>query len=265
MSISNQHLMSIHVSNSVGAPSKPPLLVISEYEHWKSRMQTYIDGKERGEEMWRSITQGPHVIDRARVDNVAAILGNNEAVHMAPTPLDLEKQKADRQAKAELVCGIPPSLYGTILVCKTTKEIWDRLEALLQGSKSMTRKKAQSAVDAYESFTIAPDEELSSSQSRFSICIDNLEASGLTRTPMEYNSKYINALGPEWATIKSLLTSNGDMDATSIFIFFDAIKGHVENVKAAQTAKLGGPLALVSTTPAIQSNEYVESLLNSQI
>ena len=208
MSISNQHLMSIHVSNSVGAPSKPLLLVISEYEHWKSRMQTYIDGKERGEEMWRSITQGPHVIDRARVDNVVAILGNNEAVHMAPTPLDLEKMKADRQAKVELVCGIPPSLYGTILVCKTAKEIWDRLEALLQGSKSMTRKKAQSAVDAYESFTIAPDEELSSSQSRFSICIDNLEASGLTRTPMEYNSKYINALGPEWATIKSLLKSN---------------------------------------------------------
>ena len=65
------------------------------------------------------------------------------------------------------------------------------------------------------------------------------------------------------ATIKSLLTSNGDMESESIFIFFDAIKGHLENVKAAQTVKLGGPLALVSTTQSSQLPKHVKGYVES--
>ncbi|KAL4591036.1 hypothetical protein LXL04_003984 [Taraxacum kok-saghyz] len=45
---------------SVGTDSKPILLVIDVYDHWKSRMMHYIIGKDKNEEMRRSINVGPH-------------------------------------------------------------------------------------------------------------------------------------------------------------------------------------------------------------
>ena len=105
-------MLSMHIANSVGCPSRAPLLSVDEYDHWKLRMEQFLKGKDKGKEIWRSITEGPHLPARTTIiNNVARTLGAEGTVEPQLTALDLEKIAADNSAISELVFGIPPSLF----------------------------------------------------------------------------------------------------------------------------------------------------------
>ena len=42
----------MQIVNRVGCPSRAPLLVIEEYDHWKVRMEMFLLGKGKGEAIW---------------------------------------------------------------------------------------------------------------------------------------------------------------------------------------------------------------------
>ncbi|KAL4579709.1 hypothetical protein LXL04_015868 [Taraxacum kok-saghyz] len=82
--------------------------------------------------MWRSITEGPHVITGVtRTEPTIRIVDEGEEVEHVPIPLDLEKTHADKQALIEIIFDIPPYLYECVTFCTTMKEVWDRLQDLL--------------------------------------------------------------------------------------------------------------------------------------
>ena len=58
----------------MGYLTRAPLLVVEEYDHWKVRMERFLLGKEKGQEIWRSVNEGPHVPIKTMVRNVAATL-----------------------------------------------------------------------------------------------------------------------------------------------------------------------------------------------
>lgn len=43
----NQPLYSMHITNNVGCPTRPSLLVVNEYDHWKIRMESFLTSKEK--------------------------------------------------------------------------------------------------------------------------------------------------------------------------------------------------------------------------
>ena len=49
------NMNSIHIANSVGAPNKAPILVTEDYNHWATRFQGYMMGKDQ--EIWRSMNK----------------------------------------------------------------------------------------------------------------------------------------------------------------------------------------------------------------
>ena len=73
MAASNpQQMISMQIANSVGGPTRAPLLVVEEYDHWKVRMERFLLAKDKGEEIWRSAKEVPHVPVRIIVrDGVA--------------------------------------------------------------------------------------------------------------------------------------------------------------------------------------------------
>ncbi|GKA91702.1 hypothetical protein Tco_0813627 [Tanacetum coccineum] len=46
-------------SSAAGTDNRPPMLVESDYESWKIRIERYIRGKPLGKLIWRSIQNGP--------------------------------------------------------------------------------------------------------------------------------------------------------------------------------------------------------------
>ena len=74
MAASNpQQMISMQIANSVGGPTRAPLLVVEEYDHWKVRMERFLLAKDKGEEIWRSLKEGLQVPVRTIVRDVAAL------------------------------------------------------------------------------------------------------------------------------------------------------------------------------------------------
>ena len=50
MAASNpQQMYSMQIANSVGCPTRAPLLVVEEYDHWKVIMERFLLAKKKGE------------------------------------------------------------------------------------------------------------------------------------------------------------------------------------------------------------------------
>ena len=114
---------SIHIANSVGAPNKAPILVTEDYNHWATRFQGYMMGK--NQEVWRSIEQGPHKPTLTRTTTeVEATLGRTPAVTL----------------------------------CKSAHETWNTLHQLFVRTEAAKDKKITSAINTFLNFKALPSE-----------------------------------------------------------------------------------------------------------
>ncbi|XP_023734547.1 uncharacterized protein LOC111882407 [Lactuca sativa] len=149
MAASNpQQMYPMQIENSVGSPTRAPLLVVEE--------------------------------------DVATTLMFQE--EQCPTPLiadDLEKLHADQVSFSEMMFGVPPSLFEHIKLCKSAKEIWDTLQDLFEGSENMKDKHLTSVVNKFDTFTTSPSEFVASASNRYRIVVNNMTAHGIVRTPHE--------------------------------------------------------------------------------
>ena len=66
-----------------------------------------------------------------------------------------------------MVFGVPPSLFEHIKLCKSTKEIWDTLQDLFEGSENMKDKWLTSVVNEFDTFTTTPGELVSSASKKY--------------------------------------------------------------------------------------------------
>ncbi|GJZ82001.1 hypothetical protein Tco_0646995 [Tanacetum coccineum] len=90
-----------------GADNRPLILEKSMYESWKSHMVLYMENKENGRMILDSVQNGPL------------------------------KLQADYDLKATNIVlqGLPPDVYAIVNHHKISKEIWDRVKLLMQGTK----------------------------------------------------------------------------------------------------------------------------------
>ncbi|XP_052622501.1 uncharacterized protein LOC128127835 [Lactuca sativa] len=209
MAASNpQQTISMQIANSVGGLTRSPLLVVEEYDHWKVRMERFLLAKDKGEEIWRSVKEGPHVPVRTIVRDAATqLMGQDEARPAPLTADDVEKLHVDQVAFVEMVFGVPPSLFEHIKLCKSAKEIWDTLQDLIEGSENMKDKRLTSVVNDFDTFTTTPG----------------------------------------WGNVKSCLQSNGSLKKLKLYQLFDELQGHESNVAQTIRELSGGPLTLVSS------------------
>nr|KAJ0197101.1 hypothetical protein LSAT_V11C700370380 [Lactuca sativa] len=186
-------------------------------------MERFLLGKEKGEQIWRSMKDGPHVLVRKMVRDVTTTLMGQE--EQRPTPLTttyIEKLNADEVAFSEMVFGVPPSLFEHIKIFGTLFKIC-------------------LVVNEFDTFTTTLGESVSSTYNRYINIVNNMIAYRIVQTSLEYNLKFINSLGKGWGNIKLFL------------------QRHESNVAQTLRELSGGPLALVSSFDPQVSNPSVSN------
>lgn len=129
----------MQIGNSVGFPSRAPFLVIKEHDHWKVRMEIFVVGKEKGDEIWISIKESPHVPIRKMVRDVSsALIGQDELIIAPLTTNDINKLNVDQIVFSKMLFGVPPYLFEYIKLCKYKKVVRDTLQDLFDDSKKKT-------------------------------------------------------------------------------------------------------------------------------
>ncbi|GKC73226.1 hypothetical protein Tco_1119109 [Tanacetum coccineum] len=120
-----------------GADNRPLMLEKSLYDSWKSRMELYIENPENG--------------------------------RMILNSLQNEKLQADCDLKAINIVlqGLPPDVYAIVNHHKVSKEIWDRVKLLMEGTKLSLQEKECKLYDEFDKFSFVKGETLYQYYRRF--------------------------------------------------------------------------------------------------
>ncbi|GKC68794.1 hypothetical protein Tco_1101392 [Tanacetum coccineum] len=132
-----------HMSEDIQSASSdsPPMLDRTNFESWQQRIRLYCKGKDNGENIPKSIDEGPFQMGtfQETLDDAA-----EGALHLGPvrprvySDLTLEekdRQKANIRATNILLQGLPKDIYTLINHYTDAKDIWDNVKMLLEGSE----------------------------------------------------------------------------------------------------------------------------------
>ncbi|GJV61992.1 retrovirus-related pol polyprotein from transposon TNT 1-94 [Tanacetum coccineum] len=184
-----------------GSDTLPLMLDKSDFKSWQQRIRLYCLGKENGENILKSIDEGPFKMGKFR-ETLA-----EGALHLGPkwdrvftdlTPEEKEMYKADIHATDILLQGLPKDIYTLINHYTDAKDIWDNVKMLLEGSKLTKDEHESQLYDDFEHFHQNKGETIHEYYVRFTKLINDMRNIKITMPKMQLNSKFVNNMLPEW-------------------------------------------------------------------
>ncbi|GKC18718.1 hypothetical protein Tco_1020868, partial [Tanacetum coccineum] len=188
-----------------GSDTRPPMLDRTDFESWQQRIRLYCLGKDNGENIMKSIKEGP--FQMGTVSDV--ITGGTEgAVQQGPVRArvlndlsaeEKERYKADIRATNILLQGIPKDIYSLINHYTDAKDIWENVKMILEGSELTKDDRESQLYDEFEHFRQIKGETIQGYYVRFTKLINDMRNIKMTMPRMQLNSKFVNNMLPEWS------------------------------------------------------------------
>ncbi|GJY01347.1 hypothetical protein Tco_0359499 [Tanacetum coccineum] len=138
-----------------GADNRPPMLDKDLYDSWKSRMELYIHNQEHGKMILESVEHGPLFWPTVEENGVTKTM-KYAKLSVA------EKIQADCDMKATniILQGLPANTYSLVNHHRVAKDLWERVQLLMQGA-SLTKQETECKLyDAFDKFTHIKGETL---------------------------------------------------------------------------------------------------------
>ncbi|GJX20794.1 hypothetical protein Tco_0223471 [Tanacetum coccineum] len=213
-------------SSAAGTDNRPPMLVESDYESWRIRIERYIRGKPLGKLIWRSIQNGPTPHPQITVTE-----GQGEvAVQVTRDKRDEEFTKIENK-----------------------KELADiQATNILSSVKSLQQQKEE-MFDEYERFHAIGNESIHDYFVRFHKLINDMKITQLDIPTHQMNTKFVNNLPPYWAKYVTNVKNNKDISATTYVELYTYLKSYEPHAmktlkKQEQSTSIVDPLAYLAQT-----------------
>nr|GEZ04145.1 hypothetical protein [Tanacetum cinerariifolium] len=112
-----------------GAENCPPMLEKDMYDSWRSRIELYMLNRQHGRMILKSVEHGPLLYPSVTEDGVTRLkkyyeLSSAEAIQ---TDCDVKETNIIFQA-------LPPEIYALVSTHKVAKDLWERIQMLMQGT-----------------------------------------------------------------------------------------------------------------------------------
>ncbi|GKD50940.1 hypothetical protein Tco_1279916 [Tanacetum coccineum] len=139
-----------------GADNRPSMLDKSMYESWKSHMELYIQGKDHERIILNSVENGPLIWSIVEQENGTVRPKTYEEL------FDKEKLQADYDLKATNIVlqGLPPDVYSLINHHRVSKDIWEKVKLLMQGTSLSKQEYECKLYDEFDKFSHVKGETL---------------------------------------------------------------------------------------------------------
>ncbi|GJS85749.1 hypothetical protein Tco_0752290 [Tanacetum coccineum] len=154
-----------------GANNRSPMLEKDLYDSWKSRMELYMQNREHGRMILESVEH--------------------------------EKIQADCDLKVTniILQGLPSDIYLHVNHHRVSKDLWERIQLLMQGT-SLTKQEWECKVyDAFDKFAHIKWESLHQYYLRFTQLINDMNIYKMKLEQFQVNTKFLNSLPPEWIPV----------------------------------------------------------------
>ncbi|GKA40757.1 retrovirus-related pol polyprotein from transposon TNT 1-94 [Tanacetum coccineum] len=195
-----------------GVDNRPPMLDKDMYDSWKSQMELYMQNREHGRMILKSVEHGPLIWPTVEENGVIRTMKYAELSAA-------EKIQADCDMKATniILQGLPADIYSLVNHHRVAKDLWERVQLLMQGTSLTKQERECKLYDAFDKFTHIKGESLHTYYLRFTQLINDMNIYKMNMEQFQVNTKFLNSLPPEWSKfvtdvklVKDLHTSNFD-------------------------------------------------------
>ncbi|GJS48699.1 hypothetical protein Tco_0598820 [Tanacetum coccineum] len=211
-----------------GAENHPPMLEKSMYDSWASCIRLFIKGKKHGRMMLDSIDNGPLVYPAVEENGQTRPKKYSEL-----TKAQQLQDDCDVQATNIILHGLSPIVYALVNHQEETKDIWDRVKLLMKDTELSYQERKGRLYNLFDKFASIQGETLYEYYWIFSQLINDLHTIGMTMQQVQVNTKFLNALPPEWSKFvtdvklaKSLYTTNYDQ----LYAYLSQYERHANEV-----------------------------------
>ncbi|GKA18112.1 retrovirus-related pol polyprotein from transposon TNT 1-94 [Tanacetum coccineum] len=138
-----------------GADNRPPMLDKDLYDSWKSRMELYMQNREHGRMILESVEHGPLIWPTVEEDGV---IRTKKYAELSAA----EKIQADCDMKATniILQGLLADIYSLVNHHRVAKDLWERVQLLMQGTSLTKQERECKLYDAFDKFTHIKGESL---------------------------------------------------------------------------------------------------------
>nr|GEY65265.1 reverse transcriptase domain-containing protein [Tanacetum cinerariifolium] len=120
-----------------GANNRPPMLEKDMYDSWKSRMELCMMNRQHGRMILEFIENGPLLWPSIEENGVTRPKKYYELSATEAIQADCDVKKTNI-----ILQGLPPEVYALVSNHKVSKEIWERIQLLMQGI-SLTKQERE--------------------------------------------------------------------------------------------------------------------------
>nr|GEZ80426.1 hypothetical protein [Tanacetum cinerariifolium] len=158
--------------------------------------------------------------------------------------------QADCNVKATniILQALPSEIYALVSTHKVAKDLWERIQILMQGMSLTKQERECKLYDAFDKFMYQKGETLHDFYLRFSSLLNDMNIYNMKLEQFQVNTKFLNTLPPEWSKfvtdfklVRDLHTTNVDQ----LHAYLGQHKYHANEVRLMHE-RTSDPLALVS-------------------
>ncbi|GJX37700.1 integrase, catalytic region, zinc finger, CCHC-type containing protein [Tanacetum coccineum] len=177
-----------------GADNRPPMLDKDLYDSWKSQMELYMQNREHGRMILESVKHGPLIWPTVEENGV---IRTKKYVELSAA----EKIQADCDMKATniILQGLPADIYSLVNHHRVAKDLWERVQLLMQGTSLTKQERECKLYDAFDTFTHIKGGSLHTYYLRFTQLINDMNIYKMKIEQFQVNTKFLNSLPPEWS------------------------------------------------------------------
>ncbi|GJQ98148.1 hypothetical protein Tco_0009287 [Tanacetum coccineum] len=194
-----------------GTDNRLPMFEKDMYDSWKSRMELYMMNRQHGRMILESVENGPLIWPTVEENGVTRPRKYSEL-----TPADAIQADCDVKATNIILQGLPPEVYALVSNHRITKELWDIIQLLMQGTLLMKQERECKLYDEFDKFSYKKGETLHDFYLRFPLLLKEMNIYNVKLEQFQVNTKFLNTLPPEWSKFVTNVKLVRDLHTTNI-------------------------------------------------
>ncbi|GJR01632.1 retrovirus-related pol polyprotein from transposon TNT 1-94 [Tanacetum coccineum] len=181
------------------------------YDSWKSIMELYMMNREHGRLILESVENSPLIWPSIEENGVTRPKKYSEL-----SATEVIQADCDIKAKNIILQGLPPKVYTLVSNHKVAKELWERIQLMMQRTSLTKQERECKLYDEFDKFAYKKGETLRDFYLRFSLLLNDMNIYNMKLEQFQVNTKFLNTLPPEWSKFMTDVKLVRDLHTTNI-------------------------------------------------
>nr|GEX00286.1 hypothetical protein [Tanacetum cinerariifolium] len=207
-------------------------------------MELYMMNRQHGRMILESVENGPLIWPSIEENRVTRPKKYSELSAMEAIQAD-----CDVKATNIILQGLPPEVYALVSNHKVAKELWERIQLLMQGTSLMKQERECKLYDEFDKFAYKKGESLREFYLRFLLLLNDMNIYNMKLEHFQVNTKFLNNLPSEWSKFVTDVKLVRDLHTTNVdqlHAYLGQHEFHANEVHLMHECN-SDPLALVAT------------------